>query len=279
MTGLSLLVRNGAIRACAPFARVGLRKPLRRIISLHDIPPDHHDAFRAKMLWLSEWAHVVSLADLFNMRGLVTDRINVALTFDDGFKEYAGVVASTLRGLHVPATFFVPSGAIGLTDGAALRFARERLKRTRGTFAFMSKDEVVELARDPLFSIGGHSMHHADLRTLTAERLDEEIAGDKIALETLTGTSARFFAYSFGGLANVSMKSMRAVERAGYEAAFTIVPSFWTPTSHPYLVGRDSLSVTDNVALWRAWLMGGYDVLSRLKNSSDLRRVMTEQHI
>ncbi len=275
MGRLSTFVRNGAMYVCAPFSRIGVPTPLRRVISLHDIPETHRSAFSEKMRWVREWAQMVSLADLFDEQNLAPDRVNIALTFDDGFGEYAGAVATTLRELSIPATFFVPSGAIGLADGAAKHFARERLKRRNGTFTFMNKDEVRSLAHDPLFSIGGHSMHHADLSTLSSERLDEEIAGDKIALETLIGTPVRFFAYSFGGLANVSVESMRAVERAGYDAAFTIVPSFWKHATPRFLVGRDSLSVTDSTSLWRAWLSGGYDVLSYLKNRSRLHHILS----
>jgi hypothetical protein len=55
--------------------------------------------------------------------------------------------------------------------------------------------------------------------------------------------------------------------------AFTIVPAFWSRGDHPFLLGRDALSLDDATGSWQRFLRGGYDVLSELKYRRTLTRV------
>lgn len=57
----------------------------------------------------------------------------------------------------------------------------------------------------------------------------------------------------------------RALEAAGFRAAFTIVPSFWSSDRDRYLVGRDSLSVEADERAWATALRGGYDPIGWVK--------------
>lgn len=259
-------IRNLLVRCCAPLSPLFLReKPRRRIVALHDIPQSHETLFIEKMEWLKKHCHIVSLNDLASGKGLEVERLNIALSFDDGFKEYAHFVMKTLVDMNIPATFFTPSGALGLSGKEATQFSREGLKR-RITFEFMTKEELKKLSENPLFTIGGHTTHHKDVATLDTEGLKEEITDDKTALEGIIGKPIAWFAYPFGGIVNISASAVTTIKKSGYVSAFSIMPSFWRKTDHTYLVGRDSLSVIDSDSLWHAWLAGGYDPLTTVKN-------------
>jgi peptidoglycan/xylan/chitin deacetylase (PgdA/CDA1 family) len=243
------------------------------VISLHDVPADSKDAFRAKLRRLAAESHVVSLSSAYERSHLDDGRLNVALTFDDGYKEHATYVPELLEELGLPATFFVPSGSLDLAPGQAGRFARDRLRR-RSSLQFMTSADLTELARRPLFEIGGHTRTHADLGQLMDQaELDDEIAGDKAALEHLIGHPLRWFAFPFGVASNVTLHALRAIEEAGYRASFTIMPSFWTRTRSPFLVGRDSLSPASSDRLWGGFLSGGYDPITWLKYGRAVRRL------
>lgn len=247
----------------APIACFAYRKkPRARVISLHDIPERWRNDFEEKMKWLKANCNTVSLESIYNRVGLDNNRLNVALTFDDGFKEHATFAAAVLRTLSIPATFFIPSAAIGATD----KFGRENLKR-RDIFKFMDVSDVKSLANDSLFQIGGHTMHHTNLgQQLSSVELEKEIVQDKYELEKIIGKSVDFFAYPFGSVKDLHTDSILYIKSAGYKAAFTIVPSFWLPDRNHYHVGRDSLSFGDSIELWSACLHGGYDAISQFKN-------------
>lgn len=265
-------LRNSVIHTLAPFAQWWHReKPRIRVIAFHDIPPHLESRFKTKLCWLRENSHVVSLGSLFQRSGLDEQRLNVAITFDDGYKDSANFAAPVLRDFGLPATFFVPSGAVDSTGESAEHFVKYGLRR-RGSFEFMNREDIQCLARDPLFEIGGHTTSHTDLGQPSPQiNLKKEISEDKSRLEAWSGKPLRWFAFPFGQFKNVSRQATEAIREAGYLASFTIVPSFWTGSQNSYLVGRDSLSVASSDALWESWLRGGYDTLSRLKGRSGLR--------
>jgi peptidoglycan/xylan/chitin deacetylase (PgdA/CDA1 family) len=265
--------RNSLIRLLAPPAALAYReRPRVRVIALHDVPERARDAFAAKMRRLAHTHNVVSLADALDRTGLDEGRLNVALTFDDGFEEHATVVAPLLRELGLPATFFIPSGSLDLSQPEADRFAKSALRRS-GSFRFLRREDVELIAAEPNFEIGGHTAHHVDVGRLGEEGVGSEIVDDKAALEQLTGRPVRFFAFPFGSPGNLSAQALRAIADAGYRAAFTIVPGFWSRSRNPYLLGRDCLSVEMDERLWDAFLRGGYDALSSLKYRRRLRSV------
>jgi peptidoglycan/xylan/chitin deacetylase (PgdA/CDA1 family) len=256
--------RNSLIRVAAPFADLAYReRPRIRVIAFHDVPDGR--AFTAKLRRLARDHRVVTLDDALNRTGLDEQRLNVALTFDDGFEEHLTVAIPVLRELGLPATFFIPSGSLDLTQEEADRFGREGLRRSRSV-RFLRSEDVAEMAKD--FEIGGHTTHHVDVGLLGPSKVEPEVVNDKAALERLTGTPLRFFAFPFGSPANVSEQAVQAIADAGYMAAFTIVPGFWSRSGDPYLARRDCLSVDMDDRLWDAFLRGGYDAASRLKYRS-----------
>ncbi|MEX0673980.1 MAG: polysaccharide deacetylase family protein [Gaiellaceae bacterium] len=259
-------VRDALIHVLAPLAeRANAERPRARVLSFHDVPESLRDEFARKLEWLARTFRIVTLAGIHSRTGLDPFRLNVALTFDDGFREHARFVGPLLRRLGLPAVFFVPSGAVGLSGEAAAAFSRANLRRG-SAFEFVRSEEVARLAADPLFEIGGHTVSHVDVAAVDDEAvLEREIRDDKEALERLTGGSLRWFAFPFGGPAHVAAPAVRVIRDVGYAAAFTIVPSYWSESRDPYLVGRDCLELDASIGLWRSWLRGGYDSLSRVK--------------
>jgi len=260
------VIRDTMIFALAPIAgRWCSELPRRRVIAFHDIPKQQEKNFTSKIRWLLSFCNVVSLADLYENVNLDAQRLNVALTFDDGYKDCISFVAPMLATYKLPATFFIPSGAIGRTGEEAHRFTQLGLRRS-GQLEFLNEDDIGSLASNSLFEIGGHSADHVDLGVESSmEYFERQIFADKERLEALIKQHIRWFAFPFGQYANVSQGALDVIRRAGYSAAFTIVPSFWEARQYPYLVGRDSLSVWHSDVFWGAWLRGGYDLFSKVK--------------
>jgi peptidoglycan/xylan/chitin deacetylase (PgdA/CDA1 family) len=232
------------------------------VIALHEVKDARQ--FARKMAWLRAAYDVVPLADLATRP--VGARTVVALTFDDGYGCWHEVAAPILRDLGLPATFFVCSGFVGLDDAGADEFRRRCLGRSR-PLRPLSHRELVELAAEPLFEIGGHTRHHVDLGLAHAPHvLEDEIAGDRRRLEDWTGRPVPHFAYPFGGPRNLSPAAVACVKAAGFRAAFTFVPGFFDDErTDVFRVRRDGLDERDSPALWQAWLGGAYDEVYAMK--------------
>jgi len=117
---------TGALRASwkLPFIN-GLtsRRPI--VLLYHGTPPSEDgvsmpaDAFEQHIQFLTRHFDCVPLGDRRKRRAF--DRIRVAVTFDDGFRNNATIAVPVLRKYRVPATFFVCSRHAG--TGRYLWFA------------------------------------------------------------------------------------------------------------------------------------------------------------
>lgn len=118
----------------------------------------------------------------------------VSLTFDDTFSDafQVGDLASA-RGMR--ATFFVNSGRIGQSG-------------------YMTKQQLVTLEQQG-HEIGGHTLGHANLTTLSEAEARADVCNDRVALLD-AGFAATSFAYPFG--AN-NMTVDQIVEDCGYNSA------------------------------------------------------------
>lgn len=86
---------------------------------------------------------------------------------------------------------------------------------------FLNWDEVRELDRHPLITIGAHSRHHGFLPGMTRPDAFEEIKACKIELEEQLGHEIDCFAYPYGGQ---NLMIRRLVAQAGFRFAFTTRP-------------------------------------------------------
>ena len=86
---------------------------------------------------------------------------------------------------------------------------------------FLSWDELVELDRHPLITIGAHTKNHPVLSRLTAEEIRDELAGGKEILKNRLGHSVDHLAYPFGGNSEVCHREFDAAREIGFRSAFT----------------------------------------------------------
>ncbi len=110
------------------------RRPVTRFVTFHDISDESTLNFAAKLRFLRRYTNVVSLDEYFS--GKVSWRkVNIVVTFDDGFQSWVSKAAPVLKELDIPAVFFMSSGFIGLSKTEEESFVRLRLKAkcaTRG---------------------------------------------------------------------------------------------------------------------------------------------------
>jgi peptidoglycan/xylan/chitin deacetylase (PgdA/CDA1 family) len=148
-------------------------------------------ALHSHLAYLDEHFEIVDLPELVDSRA--PDRKRVALTFDDGYRDFATTVVPILRTFDAPATAFVVPGFL---EGDV---RRRQADNAGHVFETLTPDEVHSLVDEPLVTVGNHTRTHHDLG-VHHERdiLRGEILGGKRALEDRFGVAVDRFCYPRG---------------------------------------------------------------------------------
>jgi len=244
------------------------RKPIARFVLFHDLPPESLEYFKANLHFLKRSTNVVSLDDYISGR-LSSDKINVVITFDDGFKSWISDAIPMLKKLGLPATFFVSSGFVDLAKENDAEFIRSKLllKQTlyRKISGVLNSEEVKRIVEEG-FTVGGHTLNHCNLAELRdTVQLRYEIAEDKLRLERLTGKKINYFAYPFGAYQNPEINLIGVLRELGYRGAVTTIPGFNSIETNPYLLHRELTYASMSGWLFRAKSYGNYDAVRFLK--------------
>lgn len=126
-----------------------------------------------------------------------TRQLVVSLTFDDGYANQAVTAAPILAAHGMQGTFYVPSGFVGSSG-------------------YMTWAQVSALAAAGN-EIGGHTVDHVDLPTVSADQARHEICADRDTL-LQHGLAVTDFAYPYGDF-NSGVESI--VQECGYNSART----------------------------------------------------------
>jgi peptidoglycan/xylan/chitin deacetylase (PgdA/CDA1 family) len=128
----------------------------------------------------------------------------IVLTFDDGYNGHYKYVYPLLRKYGYPAVFSIYVDKIGSKTGRA----------------GITSEQLQEMAIDPLVAIAAHSTTHPDdLRDLSDDDLQKEIAQSKSFFEKKLGIPIRYFTYPAG---RHDARVKQWVAAAGYRAAFSM---------------------------------------------------------
>ena len=88
----------------------------------------------------------------------------------------------------------------------------------------MRWDELQQLAKDPLCTIGAHTIHHYALARLNEEPAAKEIREGARILEAALGQKPKHFAYPYGYPAAAGKRDFELTEKLGFESAVTTRP-------------------------------------------------------
>jgi len=97
--------------------------------------------------------------------------------------------------------------------------------------AFMTWDELRQLAAEPLATIGGHTVNHPALGRLPVERAREEVVNGADRLQAELGRRPRHFAYPYGYPGKVGERDYRMLAGLGFTTAVRTTPGTLTEAS------------------------------------------------
>ena len=152
----------------------------------------------------------------------------IALTFDDGYRDFYTAAWPVLQQHGFKATNYAITDFIGWD-------------------AYMTWAMLQELSAGGQVEIGAHSRSHADLRTLSADKLQDEVLGSKSILETGLGKPVNAFCYP-AGFYNAAVSA--AVGRAGYQTATTVQPGTQQNIQNQYELPRIRVNGPDSLGAW-----------------------------
>lgn len=146
--------------------------------------------FRDQIKYISENFPVQKFDTPWNHKEL-----SFVITFDDGYADNLYEALPVLQEFSVPATFFVTSGFIDSDrefpwDGG--------FSPARKEYRQLSAQELLQLAKDELVTIGSHTLTHKQLSSLSREEQTKEIVEGHKLLEKLTGKKLNTMSYPFG---------------------------------------------------------------------------------
>jgi peptidoglycan/xylan/chitin deacetylase (PgdA/CDA1 family) len=171
----------------------------------------------------------------------------VALTFDDGYADYATAALPELTARAMPSTLYVTTG--WLCDAE---------RREPGpTDAMLSWKQLPDLVEQDV-EIGAHSHSHPELDTLSVRRLRSELHLPKQLLEDALGAPVDGFAYPHG---YNGPRVRRLTAEAGYASAVSVHNARHHKGENAY--DRSRLIVTNRMTLdeLARWLEGPDDRL------------------
>jgi peptidoglycan/xylan/chitin deacetylase (PgdA/CDA1 family) len=167
----------------------------------------------------------------------------VAVTFDDGFRNFYDCALPELVKRGIPATMFVISDAIGKTFGPE-GYPEE----------VMLLEQLLSLPEN-LVTIGSHTMTHPLLPSITLDEAKREIALSRVILEEQLHRSIVLFSFPYGGF---NQKLVELCHEAGYFRVFSTLPYFAFKQPNEFVIGRVRVDPTDWPLEFRLKLAGAY---------------------
>lgn len=244
------------------------RKTHTRFVAFHDITPQALESFETKLYFLKKRTNVVSLDDFFLGR-LSTDKINIVITFDDGFKSWVSYAIPALKKNGFPAIFFISSGFVGLTKEDETDFIKSKLLLNRTPSRYsesgLSPNDIKSIVEDG-FDVGGHTLSHCNLSNLRErKKISCEIVEDKQRLEKMAGRKIKYFSYPLGVDTNPDVDLLGVLRDSGYHGAVTTNPGFNGQHTNRYYLHRELTSASMPLGVFKARVYGNYDAVGYLK--------------
>ena len=145
----------------------------------------HPERFRRQMEFLaSSPVPVVPLDEAMRRPNCV------AITFDDGFRNFLDYAAPVLDRLGLPATVFVVSGYCGRSNNWP--------SQPKGVLDLPLMDWRELASLPPSISIGAHTDTHPHLTALSDAECDRELRDSQDRIEQQMGRRIRCMAYPYG---------------------------------------------------------------------------------
>jgi len=217
-----------------------------RILTYHRIENDTQDpfavspeAFRSQMAMLRSAGQVVPLGEaLDRLTHEERESSSVALTFDDGTRDFLENALPVLEQLHLPATLYV---------------SPERV----GSPGFLDWSELKRMV-GPIVAVQSHGLDHRSLGRMDSVELWRQVDQSKKILEDRLACPVTSIAYPYGTIMDFDARVKESVRRAGYQCGCSSVNGINHPGADRYELRRTKIEQGD-LPSFPLILAGGLD--------------------
>lgn len=143
----------------------------------------------------------ITLNDLYNRHN---NRIAI-VTFDDCYEDVYYNAYPYLKDQNIPFVMYISNCYIDKKG-------------------FISKDQLIEMSKDSLVTVGYHTFSHPQL--LDVEKLGKEIIEQKHEIERIIDKPLIHFAYPYGKFYATGFRAINEVKKNGYETAVSTIPTY-----------------------------------------------------
>jgi peptidoglycan/xylan/chitin deacetylase (PgdA/CDA1 family) len=224
------------------FARLFGKSPKGSCVVLyyHSVPASEQRQFADQLDVLLRHAKPIEVGGPIALTRAVH---HVGVTFDDGFENFAECALPELEKRNIPATVFFISNQFGKMFGPSGNPEK-----------VMSLDQMKQLPSN-LVTIGSHTVSHPFLPSINGQDARAELVESRKQLEKMCDRSVSLFSFPFGGFNEQLLGYCR---EAGYQRAFTTLPTFAFSDPDEFEVGRVRVDPTDWPLEFRLKLAGAY---------------------
>ena len=234
--------------------------PLVRVLAYHDVPD--REAFERQVRFMRKHFHLVTPQEFQN--GVFNrQKVNILLTFDDGYATWFTNVAPVLKKYDLGGIFFVTTALLDVAGDEKQEndFCQNNLRISPRKI--LSWGQLKTMTQEnPRHEIGSHTVSHPNLHQIDTALIKQELKESKDTIEKYLNRPVISFAYPFGVLkTHVSDKIADLVKQIGYQQAFTTHISFVPQPRQLFLIPRTCID--PDAPLWRLrlWVAGSYDLL------------------
>jgi peptidoglycan/xylan/chitin deacetylase (PgdA/CDA1 family) len=198
--------------------------------------------FEQQLAWLRKMKRVVRLEDT-----LTQSRARaIGITFDDGYRDNLTTALPLLEKFNLPMTLFVVAGFVN-SDG------------------YLSEDELREISRHPLITIGAHGLWHRNFNAISRDEARFELTESRQLLSETIEKRVDLMAWPYGECSPV-------LESLAGECGFRAAWSVWKGTNGAYSRWRVPLGRNDYLLRFIAKASGVYGLTeARLHRFKDRR--------
>ena len=150
----------------------------------------------------------LKLNQMGEFEGYDSQKVNILLTFDDGFIDNYLIAAPILAGLKLSAVFFVIANC--LQGGDIPIFIRNKSNHDANNDAYrtVKADQVVHLMQMGM-TIGSHSLSHQDYKNISIDAGLRDAIDSKLLIEEAIGGPVQLFAFPWGKYHDSQLKDLR----------------------------------------------------------------------
>ena len=149
---------------------------------------------------LKDNVNIISTKDILLNKNISKDKLNVAITFDDGYENNYSIASKKLAEGDIPFTIFLTT-----------YFMKRRFN------SFLDWNQIIKMKESMDVMFGSHSVNHWNLTMLDQNELVYELSDSKRMIEDKLNDKIDLLAYPGGGFNDNVIKIAKEV---GYSAAF-----------------------------------------------------------